>query len=469
VAQSPAPVDGVPAEGAPRKREAFRAPKGTRDVLPPESDRWQALVAAFAGHVGRAGYGLVQSPMFEEMGVFSRVGEGTDVVRKEMYDFLDKGGRHLALRPEGTASIGRAFVEHHPATPWKVWYAAPSFRYERAQANRYRQHHQLGLEAIGTDDPDLDVEVIALLADFYRTLGLRQVDLVINSIGTPADRSGYIDRLRSFLVGRIGGLDPDDQEKVEGHPMRVLDTKRPASLAVVADAPLLLDHLSAEAEAHFTRVQDGLDALGVVFRIEPRLVRGLDYYTHTAFEFQSAALGGAQNTIGGGGRYDGLVESLGGAPTPGIGFGTGIERLLATCDAEGVFGAPAPSVDVFVIDTAGGTSARDVSFALRRQGVGVDRAFGGGSYKSQEKQARRSGATLLLTIRPEDVGEGVASLRPLQGEASPSVGAERIALDEVAPAVKSLLDRVAATRTDAAPTPNPVHPPASAPASEEPS
>ena len=417
MAASPAPDD------ASRRVEAFRAPKGTRDVLPPESDRWQVLVAAFATHLDQAGYGLVQSPMFEEMGVFSRVGEGTDVVRKEMYDFLDKGGRHIALRPEGTASVARAFVEHRPPTPWKVWYAAPSFRYERAQANRFRQHHQLGAEAIGSDDPDLDVEVMAVLADFYASLGLRQVELVINSIGTPADRAGYIDHLRSFLVGRMGELHPDDQEKVEGHPMRVLDTKRPASLAVVADAPLLVDHLSPEAAAHFERVQAGLTALAIGFRIEPRLVRGLDYYTHTAFEFQSAALGGAQNTIGGGGRYDGLIASLGGPATPGIGFGTGVERILATCDAEGVFDAPAGGVEVFVIDTAGGDAARDLTAELRRSGISADRAFGGGGYKSQEKQARRSRAEVLVVVRPDgDTGEQVVvrSLRSESGDAEAS-------------------------------------------------
>lgn len=379
----------------------FRAPKGTHDVLPPQSARWQHLVGTFAGLVGRAGYGLIQSPMFEDVAVFSRVGEGTDVVRKEMYELTDKGGRHLALRPEGTASVARAFVEHRPATPWKVWYAAPSFRYERAQANRYRQHHQLGVEAIGSDDPDLDVEVITLLADLYRALGLRQVDLVINSIGTPADRGAYIDRLRRFLRQRLDELAPDDQEKVEDHPMRVLDSKRPESQVVVQDAPLLLESLSPEASAHFDRVQAGLGSVGLAFRVEPRLVRGLDYYTHTAFEFQSGALGGAQNTIGGGGRYDGLVAELGGPPTPGIGFGTGIERILATCDAEGVFASPASPVRVFVIDLGDGDRARDLTVALRRAGLGADRAFGGGGYKSQRKQADRAAAPVLVTLRAE--------------------------------------------------------------------
>jgi histidyl-tRNA synthetase len=399
----------------------FRAPGGTHDVLPPDSARWEALIATFAATVGAAGYGLIQTPMFEEIGVFKRMGEGTDVVRKEMYDFLDKGGRHLALRPEGTASVVRAYVQHRPTLPWKVWYAAPSFRYEHAQANRFRQHHQLGVEALGPADPDLDVEVVVLLVDFYRSLGLRQVDLAINSIGTPGDRSSYIDRLRSFHVGRIGELDPDDQEKVESHPMRVLDSKRERSQAVVAEAPLLIDSLSPEAATHFDRVQRGLTALGVAFHVEPRLVRGLDYYTHTAFELQSAALGGAQNTIGGGGRYDGLAESLGGPPTPGIGFGTGIERVLATCDAEGVFGARPPQVDVYIVDVTGGEAARDLSTELRRAGIGADRSFAGEtgaprSMKAQMKAADRSGAALAVIIGEDELAAGTATVRDLRGE-----------------------------------------------------
>ena len=395
----------------------FRAPKGTHDVLPPESARWEALIATFADVARSAGYGLIQTPMFEEIGVFHRVGEGTDVVRKEMYDFLDKRNRHMALRPEGTASVVRAYIQHRPTTPWKVWYAAPSFRYENAQANRYRQHHQVGIEALGTNDPDLDVEVIGVLADFYRRLGLRQVELVVNSIGTPADRSVYIDRLRSYLVGRIGELPAGDQEKVEGHPMRVLDSKSEISQAVVADAPLLIDNLSPEAEAHFARVQAGLTAQGIGFRIEPRLVRGLDYYTHTAFEFQSAAIGGAQNTIGGGGRYDGLAEALGGPSTPGIGFGSGIERVLATCDAEGVFGSPGPRLDIFVVDVTGGAAARDLTFELRRAGLAADRAFDERSMKSQMKQADRSGAALAVIIGEDELAAGTATVRDLRGDA----------------------------------------------------
>jgi histidyl-tRNA synthetase len=417
VALTGAPVTStaVP-EPTSRRPEPFKAPVGTRDVLPPESARWQALIGRFAGHVGRAGYGLVQSPMFEEVGVFARVGEGTDVVRKEMYDFLDKGDRHIALRPEGTASVVRAFVQHRPTTPWKVWYAAPSFRYERPQAGRFRQHHQLGVEALGSADPDLDVEIVALLWDFYAGLGLRQVELVLNSMGTPEDRRRYVDDLRSYLVGRIGELDPADAEKVEAHPMRVLDSKRPVTIAAIGDAPRITDRLSDDAVTHFERVQAGLQACGIPFRLEPRLVRGLDYYTHTTFEFVSGALESAQSTIGGGGRYDRLVESLGGPPTAGIGFGSGIERVLLTCDAEGVFPAEAGAVDVYVVDTTGGDAARDLSVELRRAGMSADRAFDGRSMKSQMKSADRSGATYVAIVGSDEAEAGTVTVREMAGD-----------------------------------------------------
>ena len=432
----PPVVSPVVSDPTPTSRiEPFQAPVGTRDVLPPESARWQALIATFAQHVGRAGYGLVQSPMFEEIGVFARMGEGTDVVRKEMYDFLDKGDRHLALRPEGTASVARAFVQHRPATPWKVWYAAPSFRYERPQAGRYRQHHQLGVEALGSPDPDLDVEVVALLWDFYASIGLHQVELVLNSMGTAADRRRYIDDIRSYLVGRIGDLDPTDAEKVEAHPMRVLDSKRPVTIAAIADAPRITDRLSDESVDHFERVQAGLGAVGVPFRLEPRLVRGLDYYTHTTFEFVSGALDAAQSTIGGGGRYDGLVESLGGPSTAGIGFGTGIERVLLTCDAEGVFESPAEAVEVYLVDTAGGDTARDLSVELRRVGIAAERAYDGRSMKSQMKSAGRSGAALVLIVGSDELADGTVTLRHMGGDG----GQERVDRGAVVATVAALL------------------------------
>lgn len=405
------------------RSEPFKAPTGTRDILPPESQRWQALISRFSVHVERAGFGLVQSPMFEEIGVFSRVGEGTDLVRKEMYDFLDKGERHIALRPEGTASIARAWIQHAQgeAKPWKVWYAAPSFRYERPQAGRYRQHHQLGAEAIGSDDPDLDVEVIALLHDFYVSLGLEQVTLLINSMGTAQDRSRYIEDVRLWLGERIDRLDPKDAEKVAEHPMRVLDSKRPMTIDAIADVPRITDRLSREAADRFERVTSGLDAIGIPFTIEPRLVRGLDYYTHTTFEFVSGALDAAQSTIGGGGRYDGLIESLGGPSTPGIGFGSGIERVLLTCDAEGVFPAPTSTVDVFVVDAAGGTHARDLTIELRRSGISAERAFDSRSMKSQMKSADRSGAAVVCIIGEDEAAAGTVVIRDLRGSTGQEV------------------------------------------------
>jgi histidyl-tRNA synthetase len=398
----------------PRPDQPFRSPKGTHDVLPPASARWERLIAAFAEHAGRAGYGMVVSPMFEDLGVFQRMGEGTDVVRKEMYDFVDKGGDHIALRPEGTASIVRAFVQHHPVTPWKVWYVTPAFRYEQPQAGRVRQHHQVGVEALGPADPDLDVEVIALLWDFHRSLGLRDLTLKINSMGDIEGRHRYLDALRDHLRAHVDELDPEDAEKVEAFPMRVLDTKRERSIPVATAAPKLLDHLSPEADAHFDRVQRGLTALGIPFEVEPRLVRGLDYYTHTTFEVQSGAIDAAQNTVGGGGRYDALAEALGGDPTCGIGFGSGIERLLLACDAEGVFGPPEPGVAAFVIDVTGGEHARDLTHELRRAGVAADRAWDGRSMKSQMKQADRSGAPLALIVGDDEAAAGTVTVRWLR-------------------------------------------------------
>jgi histidyl-tRNA synthetase len=382
-------------------------------VLAPESNRWEALIARFATTVEAAGYGLIQSPMFEDIGVFRRLGEETDVVTKEMYDFVDKGDRHIALRPEGTASVVRAFVQHHPVTPWKTWYATPAFRYESPQSGRLRQHHQVGIEAIGSDDPDIDVEVIALGHDHIRGLGLRRVVLLVNSTGGPDDRRRYMDRLRGWLAERVGDLAPEDRPKVETNPMRVLDSKRPATQAVARDAPKISEDLSDEAIARFQRVTDGLGALGIDFQLEPRLVRGLDYYTHTTFELQSEAIDASQSTILGGGRYDGLVEDLGGPPTPGIGFGSGIERVLLACDAEGVFPAPASTLDVFVVDVTGGEVARDLTAELRRAGFRADRAFDARSMRAQMKAADRSGARVALIVGEQEKADGSIAVRSL--------------------------------------------------------
>ncbi len=400
-------------------RPDFRAPKGTQDVLPPESARWESLIATFAGVAGRFGYGLVQSPMFEDIGVFQRIGEGTDVVTKEMYEFEDKGGRHVALRPDGTAPVARAFIEHRPLVPWKVWYATPVFRYEQPQAGRLRQHHQVGVECVGSADPDVDVEVIAFGHAFLSSVGLLDWRLVVNFMGTPADRTAYASALQAWLLTRLGDLSPDDAAKVESHPIRVLDSKRDATRAVLADAPRMAEHLDAESIAHGDRVQAGLRSLGIEFEVDETLVRGLDYYTHTLFEFQSSALGNAQSTILGGGRYDGLIEQLGGPPTPGIGFGCGIERVLLTCDAEGVFAAPTRRLDCFVVDTTGGGAAVTLTQQLRLAGVATERAFDARSMKSQMKSASKSGARLALIIGEDELSDETVTVRDLEtGEQS---------------------------------------------------
>ncbi len=396
---------------------AARAPSGTHDVLWPESARWEALLAAFAGHVESAGYGLAHTPIFEDVKVFRRgIGEGSDVVGKEMYEFEDRGGRLLALRPEGTAPLVRAYVQHRPPLPWKAWYATPAFRYERPQAGRYRQHHQLGIEALGPEDPDLDVEVVWLADSFFRSLGLAAFGLRINSMGDGVCRPAYLEILRAYLDDRREQLCPEHRERLDANPLRALDCKRPSCREATQEAPRLSDHLCDPCRQHFDRVQAGLHTLEVPFDLDHRLVRGFDYYTRTTFEFSSGALESAQNGIGGGGRYDGLVEMLGGPPTPGIGFGIGIERLLLACDAEGVFAVAPEPLDAFVVDVTGGEAARDITASLRRAGLRADRAFDGRSMKSQLKSADRSGAAIAVIVGPDELAAGTVSLRPLRGE-----------------------------------------------------
>jgi histidyl-tRNA synthetase len=395
----------------------YQAPRGMADVLPPQSARWSALVATFATHAERAGFGLAITPLIEHLEVFLRVGDSTDIVRKEMYDFEDKGGRHLAVRPEITAGLMRAFAEHRPPVPWKVWTVGPNFRYEAPQAGRYRQHFQLDAEIVGTDDPDADVEVIALLDGVHRALGLQRRALLINSLGDDASRPSYVAALTAYLDDHAADLSEQSRQTLAINPLRVLDSKRPEDSDVVAAAPQTLQYLSSAAEAHFDRMQEGLKSLGIEFEITPRLVRGLDYYNHTVFEFVAHALDAAQNAIGAGGRYNGLVEALGGpASTGGVGFGAGIERILLACDREGVFGAPTQRVQVFVVDTTGGREALNVSAGLRAAGISADRGFDGRSMKSQMKAADRSGAEVAVIIGPDELVAGEVTVRRLRAE-----------------------------------------------------
>lgn len=394
----------------------LRHPIGTFDVLAPESRRWESLVATFARVVGAAGYGLVITPTFEDLTVFQRVGASTDIVRKEMYDFEDKGGRHVALRPEVTASVVRAFIQHRPTTPWKAWYAGSNFRYEKPQAGRYREFHQVGIEAFGAADADLDVEVIALGWEFYRALGLTRLELLLNSLGDATCRPPYRALLLEYLQARRDQLCDEHRERIEDNPLRVLDCKRPACREVVAGAPKQVEHLCDACAAHFARVTAGLDALQIPWTLAVTLVRGLDYYTRTTFEYAGLALESAQNALGGGGRYDGMVEEMGGPPTPGIGFALGVERILLACDAEGTLPGGAPAAQVFVVDVAGGDAARDLTAELRAAGVRADRAFDGRSLKAQMKVADRSGAAVALIVGPDQVATGTVDIRPLTGD-----------------------------------------------------
>ena len=394
----------------------FQTSPGMRDILAPESQRWRRFVSVFAGVVEAAGYGQVISPMLEDLGVFQRIGDATDVVTKEMYDFFDKGGRHVALRPELTASVCRAFVQHRPQTPWKVWYTGSQFRYEKPQRGRYRQFDQVGIEVLGAEDPYLDVEVIALGWEFYRALGLRQVSLLLNSLGEPADRARYVAALRAHFEAHRDSLSAESRTTLEKNPLRVLDSKRAADAAVIAGAPRIAEFYSDHAAAHFNRVQAGLDSLEIPYAVDDRLVRGLDYYRHTTFEYQGGTLDSAQNALGGGGRYDGLVESLGGPPTHGIGFALGLDRTLLACDDEGVFAPQALHLDAFVVDTTGGLEALRLTSELRAAGFAVDRAYENRSMKAQMKVADRSGAVVAVIIGSNELAEDAVTVRPLRSD-----------------------------------------------------
>lgn len=386
-----------------------------RDLLGDDAARRRAFDSAFVTVVGAAGYEQIVPPILEDIGVFSRIGEATDVVSKEMYDFVDRGGRHVALRPEQTASVCRAFVEHRPSLPYKAWYSGPNFRYEKPQRGRQRQFDQVGVEVLGTDDPYADVEVIAIGWDFLASLGLADVDLVLNSLGDPEDRRRFSEAVGEHLRAHVGELSEQSRETLERNPLRVLDSKRAEDAPIIAGAPRIEEFWSPEAAEHFAAVRDGLDRIGVPWRLDGGLVRGLDYYRRTTFEFRSGALDSAQNALGGGGRYDGLVEDLGGPATPGIGFAIGVERTLIACDVESVFPGPAGGVEVFVVDTTGGSEALALSTELRRAGRSVDRGFGGRSMKAQMKAADRSGAELALIIGEDEAASDTVTARFLRG------------------------------------------------------
>jgi histidyl-tRNA synthetase len=353
--------------------------------------------------------------VFEHVEVFNRLGESTDVVSKEMYEFTDRGDRRLALRPEGTAPVVRAYVQHKKHGPWKVWYVAPLFRYERQQKGRYRQHWQLGIEALGLEDPDVDVEVIAFGHGLLRDMGvLRGTTLLLNSMGDRATRAEYTEVLRRYLFEHGDSLGDEFRDRVAANPLRVLDAKREDWQDVIERAPQLTEHLRDASREHFEQVQRGLDELAIPYELAPRLVRGFDYYTSTTFEFVSSALDVAQNAILGGGRYDNLAEEMGGQPTPGIGFGMGIERLLIAADELGVLAPPEGRLDIYVIDElTGGREALALTQELREAGLRVERSYGNRSASAQRKAAERARATFIVTLRPEQFGRGEVVVRKL--------------------------------------------------------
>ncbi len=408
-----------------------------RDTLSPDSERQRALVDAFADEAALAGYGHIMSPIVEDLGVFLRVGESTDVVTKEMYDFEDKDGTRIAMRPELTASVVRAFVQHKPTSlPWKVWYEGPQFRHEKPQAGRYRQFSQVGIEVLGSDDPAVDVEVIALGWRFYERLGMSEVTLLLNSLGDETCRPQYFEALEEYLRDNKGSLSEKSQDTLEKNALRVLDSKRGEDQAVIKGAPLMIDYLTEETGEHFAAVRAGLDSLAIPYEISPRLVRGLDYYTRTTFEFASTALQNAQNAVGGGGRYDGLAESLGGKPTPGIGFALGVDRILLACDAENVFAAPSIAPRVFIVDLTGGAEATTIADSLRTAGIATDRGFDGRSMKAQMKVADRSAAPWAVIIGESELADGNVTLRDMHGDS----GQTLVSRDDLIATLNSRLD-----------------------------
>ncbi|MCL4435069.1 MAG: histidine--tRNA ligase [Actinobacteria bacterium] len=397
----------------PLRSEALRSPAGTHDVLWPESARWEWIVGDFAKRASLYGYRLLVTPVIEDARLFARgFGETSDVVGKEMYTFEDRGGRPLALRPEGTAPVVRSYIQHRPVLPWKVWYLTPAFRYERPQAGRYRQHHQIGVEALGVDSPLLDAEVIELAMSTVRAAGLTNTELLINSMGCKECRPAYESALSQYLAARQGGLCAYHHEHWKEVPLRVLDCKTEECRGATMDAPRIADHLCSDCRESFDTVLGDLDALGISYTTDYRLVRGFDYYTRTTFEIVSHSLDAAQNAIGGGGRYNGLVEALSGPPTPGMGFGIGMERLLVACDAEGCLPVPDPSVDVYVADLGqAGTST--LIHDLRNAGYSVERSYEDRSLKAQLRSAGRMGARIALIIGQREAAAGEVLLKPL--------------------------------------------------------
>ena len=408
----------------------YRAPRGTTDILPKEQAYWRYVEQKAAHTCQLYGYERIDSPAFEDTGLFSRsVGEGTDIVEKEMYTFTDRSGNKITLRPEGTAPVCRVYLEHglhNLPKPVKLYYLTSLFRYERPQAGRYRQHHQFGYETIGDDDPSLDAEVIDMTWQFFRSLGLSRLSLQFNSIGCKKCRPEYLSILKDYYVRHTAELCADCKIRLERSPLRLLDCKKTRCQRIADSAPHSADHLCPECDEHFTQVKRYLEILDLPYTLNHRLARGLDYYTRTVFEIQPEAEGG-QTTIGGGGRYDNLIEELGGQPTPAIGFATGIERIILNIKQQDVTIPTLPKPQVFIAHV--GSTARDVAIKLaatiRKNGIGVIESIGSKSLRAQLRQANNLGACHTLIMGEQEVATDTVTLRDMttaQQETVPIAG-----------------------------------------------
>jgi histidyl-tRNA synthetase len=389
----------------------FQAPRGTSDALPEIARARARVIGVAAAICGRAGYEPIATPAFEDTELFERgVGRSTDIVRKEMFTFEDKGGRSITLRPEGTAPICRAYLEHGMqklAQPVKLFYEGPFFRHERPQAGRYRQFHQIGVEAIGTDSPLADAEVIALLSNLLAELGVPGVELRLGSLGSPAARRNYLEELKSYLHANEGDLSKDVRERIEINPLRAFDADDEGTQGVMKSAPTIVERLDGEDAEHFAEVRSLLEAAGIAQEIDPTLVRGLDYYTRTIFSFVCEGLG-AQSEVGGGGRYDGLIEQLGGPPTPAIGWAAGIERILLALGGD----EAEPGRDAFLAAADDEQRPRALALAteLRNAGLSAEIDLGGRGLKGQLKHANRIGARAVVILD----ADGSAQLRDME-------------------------------------------------------
>jgi histidyl-tRNA synthetase len=392
----------------------IQALRGTRDILPDEVADWQQVEATARDILTRAAYQEIRPPIFEQTSLFERgIGEATDVVGKEMYTFQDRGDRSITLRPEGTAGVVRAFIEHKlyaQGGVQRLWYTGPMFRYERPQAGRQRQFHQLGVEVLGSADPRADAEVIAIATDLLQALGLQNLRLDLNSVGSSADRQRYRDTLVAYFTPYKNELDADSQERLSRNPLRILDSKDQQTQAIAQNAPSILDYLEPDSQRHFEQVQQRLSDLGIAYQLNPRLVRGLDYYTHTAFEIQSDDLG-AQATVCGGGRYDQLVAELGGPDTPAIGWAIGLERLIWLL--QKLRSSPQLHLDFYVVAKGDTAEAQALTLAqnLRHTGFTVELDLSGSAFGKQLKRADRSGAPACLVLGDHEAENQTVQLK----------------------------------------------------------